>query len=238
MKIALLTTDTLHHAYFLRALKSYCEITHVFLETKGLIAPFETAHSFEREREIYEQNLWFNGKHTSIKDLHNQVIEVESMNHEGSIHTIKNLDVDLIVVFGTGKLSKALIDSSQNLLLNLHGGDPRQYRGLDTHLWAIYHNEYDELKTSLHAVEPRLDTGDLVEVLPLQLTKNMKLHQLRAENTRVCVQLVFNAIDQYKKNNKISFQKQETQGRYYSFMPDVLKNICLKKFEKHTSKCP
>ena len=73
-------------------------------------------------------------------------------------------------------------------------GDPRQYRGLDTHLWAIYHGDFGGLVTCLHHVDLQLDTGDIVDCRPVPIARDMELHELRAANTRVCVELIRSAL--------------------------------------------
>ena len=74
-------------------------------------------------------------------------------------------------------------------IFNLHGGDPQRYRGLDTHLWAIYHKDFGGLVTTLHIL-PKLDDGDIVSMGTLPVSKDMPLYALRKVNTEVCVNLV------------------------------------------------
>ena len=47
--------------------------------------------------------------------------------------------------------------------INLHGGDPEKYRGLDSHLWSIYHEDWASLVSTLHVVSKDLDAGDSIE---------------------------------------------------------------------------
>ena len=55
-----------------------------------------------------------------------------------------------------------MISIFENKIFNLHGGDPEKYRGLDSHYWSIYHNDFKSLITTLHKVRPILDTGEIV----------------------------------------------------------------------------
>lgn len=234
MKLAILTTETLHHLYFLKKLRSKFEICAVFLEDSNNKAPFDTSHPVEKERDEYELEDWFKGKIPETEEFCDSVYRFNSVNEDDSVNLIKEIKPDVTVVFGTGKISAEFIEKCPGFLLNLHGGDPQKYRGLDTHLWAVYHNEFEELVTTLHVVAPRLDAGEIVGILPLPIKKGMGMKHLRQINTEVCVSLVCNALNEYQQTGKISSEKQKSLGRYYSFMPAVIKEICVKKFHRYT----
>ena len=143
---------------------------------------------------------------------------------------------EAVVLFGTGIVREPLILRFGDRLFNLHGGDPERYRGLDTHLWAIYHSDFEALVTCLHRVASQLDTGDIVQEGALALRSGMELHELRAENTRVCVNLVGALLATMEKGLEVATRSQKQKGRYYSAMPVEMKQLCLKRFQKYTSK--
>jgi len=231
MKIAVLTTETPHHIYFVREIKKIFDDVIVFSETQNLVAPFETYHSFEGMRDEFECNEWFHGQEMKISE-YAKVYSFSSMNEEAAIQTLKKENADLVLVFGTGLLKSNLIRVCPNNIFNLHGGDPENYRGLDSHLWAIYHRDFSSLVTTLHRVDPTLDAGDIVLQGQIPLTQEMGLHKLRSLNTQLCVQLAVTLIDMCSRNGKLVSRRQRQAGRYYSFMPSVLKSICYKNFEK------
>ena len=83
----------------------------------------------------------------------------ESLNCQDSLAKFDSKKVDIGIVFGTGKLIPEVIDKFSGHLMNIHRGIPQKYRGLDSDLWAIYKNDFDNIGTTLHLVEPDLDTG-------------------------------------------------------------------------------
>ena len=119
-------------------------------------------------------------------------------------------------------------------MVNLHGGNPEEYRGLDSHLWAIYHNEFINLITVLHLVDSNLDTGDIVETSNIELFAGMDIKALRKINTEICLNITIKALSNYEKNNIFDSRPQLKIGRYYSFMPSVLKDSCVKNFLRYT----
>jgi len=233
MRLAILTTDTLHHAFFVRELALSGYDVRVFCEAKGLEAPFEVRHPFEDRREKSEQEAWFDGNRASVSNFA-ETLTFDSMNDAEAVKSLGEFCADAAVVFGTGKLKRPIIDLLPGRLVNLHGGDPEEYRGLDTHLWAVYHRDFDGLISTLHMVSPELDTGDIIDRAQLPLFKGMKLEELRRVNTEACLEITCKALEALRREGAFSSTPQEKLGRYYSFMPMVLKEVCVRAFRKHT----
>jgi methionyl-tRNA formyltransferase len=233
LRVAILTTETLHHAYFVREIVARYPATQVFCETGVLAAPFETSHPYEAARSRYEQEHWFDGCRGLIADFA-EVETFSSINDDAAMSAVCRFDPDVLVDFGTGKVKEPLLSFKAGRLFNLHGGDPQHYRGLDSHLWAIYHNDFSGLVTTLHRLTSALDAGDIVHLRQIPLRPEMSLHELRAANTKVCVDLTLAALDQIADAGDIRGTPQVSKGRYYSFMPAVLKEICVRKFERYT----
>ncbi len=235
MKILILTTETTHHNYFVKKIHEISDDLFVIYETKKPKVPeFKIYHKFEDEMVKYERNLWFNSKNKKLKFISNS-ITFNSVNDSDCIKLIDQINPDLTFVFGTGILNKKTISKINTNLFNFHGGDPEMYRGLDSHLWSIYHNDYNSLVSTLHKVEPTLDTGEILFKRKIKINKNLKLHQLRSLNTQECVKMAKDTINCLSNSSKIFSYKQKTKGRYYSFMPAVLKEICLNKFNNKNS---
>lgn len=234
MKVAVLTTETTHHAYFVKELKKACSNVVAFCEIETPSFPFKTYHSFEDEREDFELSRWFNSELVKVSDLV-ETFMVSNMNEASSIQKLKSENADVVIVFGTGKLNSNVIKNSPKNLFNLHGGDPERYRGLDTHLWSIYHRDFPALITTLHKLDENLDTGDLILQSTLPLYPDMPLIELRAVNTEVCVKLVQSALDMIKRHGDVVVRPQRVRGRYYSAMPAELKEVCKKYFSNYVS---
>lgn len=236
MKIAVLTTETSHHTFFVKALREAFSDVVVFCESgSAASAPFATSHPFEAVRDKYEVERWFEGRQVVLSDVA-RVRSVSSMNAPEAIAGLADERPDVAIVFGTGLLKPATIEACPRLLLNLHGGDTELYRGLDTHLWAIYHRDFASLITTLHRVDAGLDTGDIVLQGAIPLHAGMPLHALRAANTEVCLKLSLAALDMVARSGDVLSRPQRATGRYYSAMPTDLKSICERRFAAHTGK--
>ena len=234
LKIGILTTETVHHTFFVRELiKNYTDVT-VFCESREVKSkPFETNHPFEKSRDKYEIDKWFKEKRIELEDIVD-VKKFLSLNSPEAVKALKIKKLDIVIVFGTGRLKPQVIGINPNRIFNLHGGDPEKYRGLDTHLWAIYHNDFSALMTTLHRLTDKLDTGDIINQTVLPVPKKLPLHALRSLNTEICLKLTINTIQMISQYGEVFSRPQNQIGRYYSAMPKDLKSECIKKFENFT----
>jgi methionyl-tRNA formyltransferase len=234
LKSVLLTTDTPHHRYFAGMTSALFPWQAILVETRKISPPFELNHPFEKKRDEYEKKVLLKGNDQSFSEVSDTYL-YDSVNSKDAISKLNALSPDIIMVFGTGKLHPAVIETANIACFNLHGGNPEHYRGLDTHLWAIYHRDFNNLVTSLHFVNDTLDAGEIIFQAQLPLTKKSKIFQLRSINTQICVELSNLASFALNNHQVLPRRKQIASGRYYSYMPSVLKEDCVKKFEGYVS---
>lgn len=236
-RIAVLTTQTIHHAYFLREISTRHTVSLALLETRLGTASFPVHHAYEGLRDAHERSRWFADADPKCRDFA-PCRECFSVNDAASLDMLHDARPELILVFGTGRIDPPLLQSFPGLVLNLHGGDPERYRGLDSHLWAVYHRDREGLCTCLHHVNPELDDGDIVALRKLEPGPGMELHQLRALNTETCVELALQVLAAFDATGTIEARAQRKRGRYYSQMPAVLKELCVGRFRRMFASAP
>ena len=232
--IAVLSSDTAHHRYFLNTiLIEGISIAGCLFETKHVEAPFPISPLFEKEEDSFEKEHFFR---EIPEELPNGLIrEVETVNSLESAERIRRMNPDFGVVFGTGKISKDVIKMFPDGLINVHRGIAEEYRGRDSDLWAIYHNDYENIGVTIHKVEPLLDTGDVVLQERIELKVGMKTHHIRYYTSLIATNLVIQALKNYLSGT-LKHKPQEKRGKYYSFMPLDLKKIVNKKFNNYCAK--
>jgi len=232
MRVVILTTDTPHHQYFVKEISAFFNISGIALEKRVLQAPFATHHYFEDKRINYEIAELLKNEKVMFKDFSKTEV-FNNINHPDCVQFVKGLKPDVIITFGTGKIKQELINLCKDGFINLHGGDPEYYRGLDSHLWAIYNQEFEHLSLTLHRLNSVLDDGEIIIRDKIKLNKNSKIISLRAETAKLCVHFVISALKSFNKLGCFVSEPQKRKGKYYSFMPAENKEICLKNFEKH-----
>ena len=165
--IALFTTSTTHHIFFENQIyKKYKNIITI-CETTSIKPKFKTSIFFEKKRDIFEKKLFFKNKKINFKS---KKYKVKNINNNIVLKILKKNNVKYIVVFGTRKIDKMIINKFKNRIFNLHGGNPEEYRGLDSHYWSIYHNNFN-LYACLHKLNYKLDDGtELFDASTLAVT--------------------------------------------------------------------
>lgn len=235
MKVLILTTQTPHHTYFVQRIGRNYDVS-VVAENSAPPPPFEIHHPFEDDRTRYENDTFFKGREIKLDEVVKDILTVSDINSPAALEFIKSRKPEVIITFGTRRIKKDLINLCKDGFINLHGGDPEQYRGLDSHLWAIYHGDFGNLVVTLHLLNEELDDGAVLLKKAVPLKKALKLYELRRFNTETCVELTLEALQQKSLHGRFSATPQRHKGRYYSYMPTVLKEVCRARFEKYCSR--
>jgi methionyl-tRNA formyltransferase len=91
-----------------------------------------------------------------------RVREVPHINHPDVVKLARELEPDLICVFGTSLIRGPLLSQGRLGIVNLHGGLSPEYRGADCTFWALHNGEPDKVGCTLHFIDSGIDTGRLI----------------------------------------------------------------------------
>lgn len=229
-KIYLLTTKTLHHLYFLKRIENNFKISKILVETKSIKPKFKIGPTYEKKRYIFEKKAFFQNK--KIEWPKKKILTTININSKKIFSVLKKDRPDLGIVFGTRKISSDIINNFSDGLINIHRGRIDLYRGLDTDLWAIYHNDFKNIYLTVHDIEKELDTGKIYFEKRLKFKKKTKAHMIQYFSTVIAANGVLQYLKKYQKGIKIRGLKRP-KGKYYSFMPLSLRKIVIKKFNKY-----
>ena len=229
--IAILTTKSLHHIYYVKKIYSNYKNIITILEKKTIKPSFNTNVDFEKKRILFEKKK-IKKEFKKINFL-GKVYSVDDINSKKVLKIIKTNKIKYLFVFGTKKINLKLFKTFKNKFFNFHGGDPERYRGLDSHYWAIYHNDFNSIKVCMHKIDKKLDTGEIVFIKKISIKENPEIYKLRFVCTKIYINFTKKLIKIINKKKMIKSIKQKKTGRYYSFMPTALKILLEKKIKKH-----
>lgn len=230
MKILILSTNTNHHNYYISQIHKKFNDTSVIFETETVIPTYDIFHQYENLRDSFEKELWNININNYFKNHDKMIFYCKNINEKKVFDFINNKKFDVCLVFGTRRIDKKLISILPNYSFNLHGGDPQFYRGLDSHLWSIWHNDINGIKACIHKLRINLDTGEIFQLKSIKLDKIDNLYQLRSRCTNLFVEMSLELLNIINKKKDFKLINQKKIGRYYSFMPSALKNECVKIF--------
>jgi methionyl-tRNA formyltransferase len=228
LRVLVLTTETTHHAHFVNELITAGHSVAVLNEC---ITPAgDTLNArFLEQRDAYEASRWFGDGVPFLADLC-PTSDVPGINTSQGLMALSQEHADVALSFGTGWIRGEALGFLPFERWNLHGGDPQKYRGLDSHLWALYHRESDALVTTLHTLDPDLDRGDIIAGSALDLREAPELHMLRAANTELAVSLVLGSLAHLDAVGRVPRMPQAGVGRYYSKLPSALLETCATRY--------
>jgi hypothetical protein len=126
---------------------------------------FRKAWRWLRDRRRYAGNpeaKFFFGDRPPRLDRADLVREVPHINHPDVVALARELQPDIVAVFGTSLLRGEMLKQGRLGILNLHGGLSPEYRGADCTFWALYNGEPEKVGCTLHWIDAGIDTGGLV----------------------------------------------------------------------------
>jgi methionyl-tRNA formyltransferase len=101
-------------------------------------------------------------KHYSFDETaipHEKITHFSSVNDDGCIALLKDLQPDIIIVNGTRIISRKLLESTGAGLINMHTGITPKYRGVHGGYWAVVNNDKENCGVTVHQVDKGIDTG-------------------------------------------------------------------------------
>jgi folate-dependent phosphoribosylglycinamide formyltransferase PurN len=100
-----------------------------------------------------------------------KVIAVPSVNSESSLHHLKQMQPDLVVVHGTRIISKKILQGVDAPFINIHAGITPQYRGSHGAYWALANGDAANCGVTVHLVDAGIDTGGVLAQATIPYTK-------------------------------------------------------------------
>ncbi len=177
LRLLILCGRSARHLYVANALCRAGEVVAIVQETGGdwslgktlkKLRPanlWRKAWRWLRDRRRYTGNpeaKFFFPDGAACLDHPELVREVPHINHPDVPKLARELQPDLVCVFGTSLIRGELLDAGRLGIVNLHGGLSPEYRGADCTFWALYNDEPDKVGCTLHYIDAGIDTGRLI----------------------------------------------------------------------------
>ncbi|MBZ0279425.1 MAG: formyl transferase [Anaerolineae bacterium] len=109
------------------------------------------------------------GRDVSPPDGRLPVMDVDSVNGESVRALLAEKKPSVVVVSGTGIISKKVLALAPTFI-NIHVGITPRYRGVHGGFWAVYEGRPDLAGTTIHRVDPGVDTGAIIAQMPIPVT--------------------------------------------------------------------
>ncbi len=136
-----------------------------------------------------------------------------SLNDNGFLQRIKNLNADLGVVASFNKkLPKELLQLTQDGFINLHPSKLPDYRGGNPYSHVIINGE-EKSAITLHYMDEGFDTGDIISQYTFNLYLNETMGTLFHRTNQMCAAMLAEALDYYE-THPFPRRPQPMDGNY------------------------
>lgn len=167
MRAIVLTSSLTRHAYVANRLASRVSVAYVWREQKTF-EPLKYAAS-DSDGAVIE-------RHFAARDASEEAyfaaesslgvpwraVPPGGCNDPEEIARMRDLDPDVVLVFGTGLLKVPLIETFPGRILNIHLGLSPYYRGAGTNFWPLVNNEPEYCGATIHFLDAGVDTGPII----------------------------------------------------------------------------
>lgn len=228
-KLAILTTDTSHHLYFVKRLGESANLVQIIIEEREITLNYESRAKLDQNVLKHEENLWFKAGKPLMEDFA-PTIRCESVNDDQALKALKQQQPDILIAFGVGRLENTILNYFPQRILNVQATDPEYYCGLDTLYWAAFHSDFDKMSACLNLIEAEKQQGSKILKYSYAPAPETPISHLRALFTERSITAARDAVMMYSHFGQFIHQPQNYNGRFYYFFPADLKDLLENKF--------
>jgi hypothetical protein len=147
-------------------------------------------------------------------------LDVASVNGEEVSNLLQQHQPRLVVVSGTGIIAKRVLALAPTFI-NIHCGITPRYRGVHGGFWAIYEGCPQLAGTTVHVVDPGVDTGAIIGQATIQLDPRFDTYRtLPVKQYLVGLDLMEQAVRAALDGTLAPYQRDDLESRqWYSPTP-------------------
>jgi methionyl-tRNA formyltransferase len=128
---------------------------------------------------------------------------------------IRDLNPDVLLVYGTAVIRDEILSLAARLALNMHTGMSPYYRGVDCAFWPLYRGELERLGATVHECTRDLDGGVIYKVGQLQLEPDDDRFSVFARAVKLGTDLYVQAVQELLDGRLQGRPQQLEWGREY-----------------------
>jgi len=171
-KIVIFTSNHTRHRYVAARLIEVFGILvrKVFFEGRTYV-PREIGKTPEEEavlswhfdlRERMEEKYFARIAQQGIGEIPFVTCNYNDLSSDTVLAELKDIDPDVIAVFGTSVIQDTVIDAFPGRIINMHLGLSPYYRGSGTNFWALYNEEPEYVGATIHFLDRGIDSGEII----------------------------------------------------------------------------
>lgn len=147
------------------------------------------------------------------------VLEVDSVNNAQVTDLLTTHKPQVVVVTGTGIIAKRVLALAPTFI-NIHVGITPRYRGVHGGFWAIYEGRPDLAGTTIHRVDPGVDTGAIIAQVPITVDSTDTYRTLPVKQYLAALDAMVQAVKSAFTGKLVTYQRDDLDSKqWYSPTP-------------------
>lgn len=122
---------------------------------------------------------------------------------------------DITIVMGCSILKPHVLAQSGAMTINIHGGYLPYYRGNHCFFFALLEGAYDHVGSTMHFVDPGVDTGDIIELVPEKVRPQDNAETLYCRAEERAIHRLEELLNAYEDGISLPRVAQRGPGRTY-----------------------
>lgn len=182
MKLAILTSRSLRHFFFVNSIARHHEVMGVVREVKrDLVAEAKgdrphvlaehLAERDEAERRYFAEHL-----EPACSDVLD--VGVGGSNSPLVYDFLVAHDPDAVLLFGTSIIEPPILSRFEGRIINMHLGLSPYYRGVATNFWPLVNGEPECVGATIHHATSKVDAGSMLNQLRPELAASDRAHDI------------------------------------------------------------
>jgi methionyl-tRNA formyltransferase len=228
-RIAILCSDDAHHTYLVALLRSRFNVAAVVVEPaskqrrrvrqSGRYKDYAYAVYHHLRRTLLGLNAYRRRYFADAVEVNAgaacRMLSVDWVNDPATVELLTEVAPDLTIIICTSILHQEVLRAAGPMIINVHGGYLPYYRGNHCFFFALYQSAFDRIGSTIHFVDPGIDTGDIIEnvVPPLYQGDNAEKLYCRAE--KLAIHRLADWISHYEQGGTLPRRPQTLKGPLY-----------------------
>jgi methionyl-tRNA formyltransferase len=203
LKAIVLTSNKLRHKFLLKVINDNFDLLGAIYEDKGAYYDKQMNKSilvskhFERlsktEKDFFEKDV----KNLNLNNTEIKSINKNEINNEDIVGWAKELNPDVIFLFGTGILENNWLHSFENKIINIHLGLSPFYKGSATLFWPFVNDELECIGATIHLAVKKVDAGGILERIKPNISKDDDYYSINYKTIKKAILILPQIVKSY-----------------------------------------
>ncbi len=247
MKILTISGSSPRHLYFVNSIHKKISITGAIIQKREnfSISPPAEIKEIDNKNFIKHFSSWnetekkFFGE-PELPKCNKLEVSEEELNNQKSVEFVKNVNPDIVLIFGSNLIKEPLITTLPKFSINLHLGISPRYRGAATLFWPFYFMEPPYVGSTFHHIISEPDAGDIIHQTVPKLEHSDGIHDVACktivESTKDAIKLleIFNSrktLESFKqKGSGKNFLENDFKPQHLRVIYNIFNNDMVKEY--------